>query len=191
MHIYPVALEQGHWKTGTGASGRFDEANANWNVMEFVAEGLKRHGIIYFIVHKKDENPTLAERVQRAKDWGAELYISIHHNAGKADGYEIYKSSQLPLSSQFADLLAKEFKAVGQNAHGKGVAIKTMGNGNNWYGVIREADARGIPSVISEFCYVDSKDAEIADTYTEQKEKEAAAIVKAICKLCDIKYIGI
>lgn len=192
MHLYPVALDLGHGGKDPGASGNgMLEKNLNWNIGMYVGEGLKKHGIPYYILCLQDENPSLAERAKRARDWGAELLISIHHNAGKGDGYEIYHQAKNGIDDKFAYLLAAEFKAAGQNAHNKGVSVRQMPSGSDYYGILRECAAKGVPAIISEFCYVDSKDAEIADTYTEQKQIEAAAIVKAICKLCEVRYVGI
>lgn len=190
MQLRAIAIDHGHHKPRSGAYDpkyNIDEANANYNVAVMVDKGLSRHGIKSLIITSQGENVELRQRAVRAREWGADMLLSIHHNGGGGDGYEIYCSTK-PESGELANLIATEFKAVGQNPHGnKAVSVRKDAYGSQYYCIIRECDARGIPSMITEFAYVDSKDVEIIDTLSEQ-EKEAKAIIKAICKWCDVAY---
>lgn len=122
-----------------------------------------------------------------ANNWGADLFISVHHNAGGGDGCEVYHSINTKTGDEFAKLLADEYIALGQNAHGKAVktreSIKRPG-----YDYYTELGSTKMTAVISEFAFLDSKDHEIIDS-DEEITKEAEAIVKAICKFYGIPEV--
>jgi len=190
MKLYAIGGDPGHGGADSGATGNgMLEKNLNWNIALDVKIGCDLHGIPFKILREKDECPSLAERAERARQWGADLVISIHHNAGGGTGYEIYKSVKGSLDDTFADLLAAEYRASGENAHGVGVKITLLPDNSDYYGILRETAARGIPAIISEYAFIDSADAQRIDTYTEQKQNEAKAIVRALCRLCGVKFI--
>ena len=58
----------------------------------------------------------LNTRCKKANDGGADLFVSIHYNAGKGDGYEalVYSADNKKLGQCFE----KRVKAIGQNSRG-------------------------------------------------------------------------
>ena len=85
--------------------------------------------------------PTIATD---ANSWGADLFVSIHNNAGGGDGYEalVYSTSSKDLGQVFE----KHVKAVGQNSRG----VKYRPD----LGVLRLTN---MPAVLNEGAFVDNK----------------------------------
>ncbi|GEM_PF-259571 len=86
-----VGLEAGHGGSGSGAIGvstGVNEKDINrWNV-DVLRQELERLGARVIDCRRGDENPTLAERIRRAEDANADLFISVHSNAaGTSGGY--------------------------------------------------------------------------------------------------------
>ena len=189
MPKYAIAWDIGHCGNDSGASGNgLVEKDRNIKDVNYTMALLALRGINQHLVHTPDENPSLQERAFRARDWGADLLISVHHNAGGGVGYDIIKSVKGILDDQFSDLLATEFKAAGQKAHGGvGIYEKRLDTGGDYYGILRYAASVGLPSVIGEFAFLDSADSQMIDSdYKLQIEAEAYS--KAICKLCGVAW---
>jgi N-acetylmuramoyl-L-alanine amidase len=117
-----------------------------------------------------------------------DLVISVHHNGGGGDGAEIcvqinngsktYDDKAL----KFANLLLAEYKTIGQNLRRSPIIRKANSTGReDYFGVLRAAAGKGIPAVITEYAFMDSKDIAAVDTYADQK-LEAQAICAAVKK---------
>lgn len=97
-----VALDAGHGGTDTGTLGLpYDAAPMEKDVVLATAEALKKKlgllGARVVMVRAGDENPTMNERMQRARDAWADFYISLHANSAGfseeliwASGLEVY-----------------------------------------------------------------------------------------------------
>lgn len=105
----------------------------------------------------------------RSNKWGADLFVSVHFNAGgngKADGYEalVYSSSSNKLGKTFE----KRVKAIGQNSRG----IKYRPD----LAVLRLTDCK---SILNECAFIDNKkDIKDWDEDSELK-KMGEALAKA------------
>jgi len=186
---YAIMLDPGHGGDNRGACANgILEKDVNWKTSVEVRDMLEARGIAVELTRTEDECPSLQERAQRARAWGADLLISIHHNAGGGGGagYEIFKSVKATLDDNMAVMLAGEYSKV-QKAHGVGIFTKTLATGRDYYGIIRYNVALGIPAIISEYCYLDSPDVLHINT-DEGIYKEAEAIAKAGCRLCGVDW---
>ena len=84
-----IALEAGHGGPGnSGAVGRFgtQEKTVNLMAVEALRDELERRGAKTVLVRPKDSSISLWERVERANEADAELFISIHANATGSRG---------------------------------------------------------------------------------------------------------
>lgn len=132
---------------------------------------------------EKDINLTITERANLANVFKADLVISVHHNAGGGDGYEIIHSIK-NTGKQVSDLIGKEFELLGQNKRRIFSKESEKFPGLDWYGIIRYTKAIAI---ITEYAFLDSVDIEIVDEIHEQK-KEALAIAKGVCKYYNVNF---
>lgn len=130
-----------------------------------------------------EENIALAARVGAANKWGADLYLSIHHNAGinggSGGGIVAYSHPQSSKASvewrnAFYDALIAHTGLKGNRS-----TPKTTGN----YYVLRETK---MPAVLLELGFMDSStDVPIilTDAYAQ---KCAKAIVEVLVKECEL-----
>ena len=176
-----VFLGVGHGGADPGAVGRFKEADLNLDVALACHNELVKYGVEVVMSRTKDENDTLAEEIQEAISTRPLLAIDIHHNAGAGDGVEIFHSYGYAGDDAFAQNVLNEIIAIGQNSRG----LKTKridGTNRDYFGFIRQIhEALGIPSILVECAFVDSKDVEIVDTPAERKAM-GIAIAKGILK---------
>lgn len=183
-----VMLDPGHggYDSGAGANGLL-EKDINWKTAVEVKGMLLERGFTAELTRTENECPSLRERAQRAKNWGADILISVHHNAGGGVGFEIYKSVKGVLDDKLATLLADAFKKTGQTPHGQGIYTRTLPDGSDYYGILRFSAALGIPAIISEYAYIDSTDVTHINSDVGIST-EAEAIARAVCKLCDVAW---
>ena len=106
-----------------------------------------------------DTDLTLQERADYAKSVGADYLISIHFNAcGNHDKYgtEIWTSAY---GKNYTTGLSLGSYIL-QQTTGLGLSCKSirtrLGSNGDYYGIIRNGVANGIPTIILEQCYLDS-----------------------------------
>ena len=59
----------------------YREATMNWKVANYLKGFLEECGVEVLITRDGDVDVSLADRVRTANEWGADLFLSIHHNA--------------------------------------------------------------------------------------------------------------
>jgi N-acetylmuramoyl-L-alanine amidase len=185
-----ILIIAGHGGNDPGAVGKIKEARVNLNVALKLEELLIAKGhqvVMYRRTHEEPNglngNQIINDIINFIKKNKGDLIIHIHHNAGGGYGAECCVQVTNNVKSKsvaLANKILAEFKKTGQTIHGSGIVSKwNSSKTGNYFGVLRVAESLGIPSVITEFGYVDSKDVEDFDTFTEQW-KEAEAIANAI-----------
>ncbi|MHB1421439.1 MAG: N-acetylmuramoyl-L-alanine amidase, partial [Bacillota bacterium] len=144
---------------------------------------LKANGYEVKLSRTTDVYVDLGERCRLAIEWKTDFFISVHHNSGGGDGYEVIHSIYFGKGLELAGVIAEEFKAIGQNAHGKGAYSRESEktHGKDYYEVIRNCQKAGITAIIVEFGFIDTRDAQAFDT-PEEQYKEAAALAKGITR---------
>lgn len=189
MSKLAVMLDPGHGlPADPGACGNgLKEADINWQTAIEVKALLDARGINCKLSRTENENPTLQERAARSASWGSDIVISIHHNAGGGVGFEIYKSIKHSTDDRLAELLAKEFKAIGQAPHGQGIFTKILSDKSDYYGILRYCALHGVPAIICEYAYLDSADFDKINS-KPKTDREAEAIAKAVCVLCGVVW---
>lgn len=138
-----VYVNIGHSDTDPGAVKYEVERELNVKVANFMRD--------YLLANYDCEvrmNPgtmgNLNEICEDANSWGADLFVSIHFNAGGGDGFEVlvYSKKRIELGQVFE----KHVLAIGQNS--RGVKIRTD------LAVLKGTD---MPAVLNEGAFVDNK----------------------------------
>ena len=115
-----------------------------------------------------DSYLTLAQRAQKAADYGADILISIHQNSSESSaayGAEVYypNSNYKPAigstGRKVAEAVQKELVKLGlddRGTHIKNTVHDRYSDGSlqDWYGIIRESKLRGVPAIIVEHAFL-------------------------------------
>ena len=110
-----IYINPGHSDKDPGAVSHETERRLNVAVSQYMRD--------YLLANYECEirmNPgtmgSLTEICNDANNWGADLFVSNHFNAGGGDGYEalVYSEKRRPLGQVFE----KHIKAIGQNSRG-------------------------------------------------------------------------
>lgn len=175
-----VYLDPGHGGSDPGAVKYVREEDANLNVAIGCRDYLKANGVTVKMSRTGDVDKSINTRAAEANNWGADVVVSIHNNAGGGDGFEVLHSIVGGKGKELAKDIETQVKKIGQNSRG----LKTRkGSNGDFFGMIRLPKA---PAVICECAFVDNKtDVKIIDTKAEQKAF-GVAIAKGI-----LNYFGI
>jgi hypothetical protein len=122
----------------------------------------------------------LSAGTTEADEWGADMFISIHHNATEAHtatGFQVLYGPENTEGLKLANMVAEEFTKSGQVANDAGVIPRTN---------LHELNKTSMPAVITEYCFIDSSaDYDHANS-DNANEAEANAIANAVAT-----YFGI
>lgn len=143
-----IYINPGHSNTDPGAVGYETERKLNVAVSQYMND--------YLLANYECEtrmNPgtmgSLTAICNDANSWGADLFVSIHFNAGGGDGYEalVYSQKRVELGKIFA----KYVQATGQNLrlYGAAPGVKIRPD----LGVLRLTN---MPAVLNEGAFVDN-----------------------------------
>lgn len=168
-----IFIDPGHSISDPGAVGYEVERDLNEKVSKFMNEYLLAN---YVCETKVDPvtNKSLSAVAERANEWGANLLVSNHFNAGGGDGYEalVYSEKTVPLGEVFE----KHVKAIGQNS--RGVKLRPG------LAVLRQSN---MPAVLNEGAFVDNKkDIEDWNDDAELK-KMGEAYAKAVAEVLNLE----
>jgi N-acetylmuramoyl-L-alanine amidase len=110
-----IYINPGHSNVDPGAVGYETERDLNVRTAKFMNEHLLANYVCETKVTDGKVNSTSTVAAE-ANNWGANLLVSIHNNAGGGDGYEalVYSAKNKELGLIFE----KHVKAAGQNSRG-------------------------------------------------------------------------
>lgn len=141
-----IYINPGHSDKDPGAVGYATERKLNVAVSQHMNEYLLANYVCETRVYSND---SLTAICNDANNWGADLFVSNHFNAGGGDGYEalVYSQKRVPLGEVFA----KQVQAIGQNLRlygaAPGVKIRTD------LAVLKNT---AMPAVLNEGAFVDN-----------------------------------
>lgn len=183
MKIY---INIGHGGADPGAVSTVKEKDLNLAVGLFLHKLLMYIGFTVICSRYDDKTVSMEEACNEANAWGADIFISVHHNAGKGDGAEVYHSIFVGVGREVALLIAEEFGKIGQNVRFVTARPSIVTVGADYYYVIKYTN---MPAIITEFAFIDSP-ADLAqiDELPEQQE-EARAIARALCRYAKVNFI--
>ncbi len=158
-----IYINPGHSDKDPGAVKYETERELNVKTANFMNEYLLANYDCQTKVTKGTINST-SKVAAEANAWKADLFVSIHNNAGGGDGYEalIYSENTKSLGKVFE----KYVKAIGQNSRGVKIRPNLV--------VLRDTD---MPAVLNEGAFVDNKK-DIAD-WNEDAELKKLGIAYA------------
>lgn len=117
--------------------------------------------VTVYLTREEDQELSLKERAEFASKVKADYLFSIHYNASEDHdqfGAEVWVPYQAPMNAygyQFGAVLLRDFEEMG--LLNCGVKTRLNDKGKDYYGIIRESYAKGIPAFIIEHCHVDEK----------------------------------
>lgn len=166
-----IVIDPGHGGTEGGtqdgaSSNGILEKNINMDVAKAMKQELESYGGVKVYLTHKDANVSMsiARRAAFAKSVGADFVYSIHFNASESKdkfGAELWIPSvgnYYVCGKQYGDILENEFKSLG--VFWRGIRTRIGDDGDEYYGIIRECEWKGIPAVIIEHCHMDNKNDE-------------------------------
>ena len=178
-----VVLDPGHDASHGGAvTGSYVEKDMNLAIALACKEELEKYSNVkVYMTRPGDACPNggsavdsatcNARRVEYAASIGADIYVSLHNNAGGGNGAEVYypnanyNASIGKEGQKVAEQIQK--KLVDLGLKDRGIKIRNSGDNTlypdgslaDYYGVIRRCKLAGIPAIIVEHAFVDSSDA--------------------------------
>ncbi len=178
-----VGVGHGGADPGAVANG-FKEKDLNLPIALACRDELQRHGVSVLMSRTKDEDETLSGKIKMANDFGADLALDIHNNAGGGDGAEVYHTYLGGKGKTLAKNILAEIVKLGQ--YNRGAKVLKNSRGVDGYLFIRNTT---MPAVIVECAFLDNKnDITIIDTPAEQKAM-GIAIAKGVLQTLGIAYI--
>ncbi len=174
-----VFIDPGHGGYDSGASGNgLREKDITLDISKRVAAQLRATGYIAIMSRDNDRYVSLANRTKHANSMGADIFVSVHVNAGGGTGIETWMMNKGPepgKSKVLADNLQKEM--INQTK----TTSRGVKDGN--LHVNRESK---MPSALVEVGFIDRKTDADKLKQASYKEKLARGIVNGIKKYFQI-----
>lgn len=183
-----VVIDPGHGgdNEGTKENG-FCEKEMTLTTALALYDRLSQYdGVTVYLTRTDDTKSSLAQRAEFAKSVEADFLFSIHYNA--SENHELFGSEVwVPLTApynaygyQFGCTLLTRFQEKGLFI--RGVKTRINDRGTDYYGILRESVARGVPAILIEHCHVDEvRDYPYCDSSDKQQEfgyEDAEAIAR-------------
>ncbi len=159
-----IFIDAGHGGTDSGAvSGNLVEKNMTLICAKGAEMFLKKYGQEVKMSRNGDRYLSLTERANLANEWGADIFLSCHFNAGGGKRGEVIHSVNGGNGKILADNIAKTLKKLGQEE--VRTYSRASSGGGDYFTVIAKSN---MPAVIIEPCFIDSADKEFADNEDKQ-----------------------
>lgn len=171
-----IYINPGHSDKDPGAVGYETERKLNVKVSNYMNEYLLAN---YDCETRVYSNDSLTAVCNDANEWGADLFVSNHFNAGGGDGFEalVYSQSRVALG----EIFAKYVKEAGQNLrlYGAAPGVKIRTN-------LHVLKYTNMPAVLNEGAFVDNKK-DIQDWNDDAELKKLGiAYAKAAAEFLDL-----
>lgn len=158
-----VVIDPGHGGENEGGKyGKYTEKELTPIIAASMKRELEKYrGIKVCLTRCQDQDRTLEERVDYAKDAGADFFCSLHLNMSEKHnlyGAECWISGFdrcYAAGNDLASLVMDELTGTG--LFDRGIKTRFNSRGTDYYGVIRQATLYEMPSIIIEHCHIDNK----------------------------------
>lgn len=165
-----VALDAGHGGSDPGAVGNnLKEKDLTLKIAKYAQSELNQYkGASVYMTRTTDTYLGLTERVTKAKNNKANVFVSIHINAGGGTGAEVwvpnsssYNYSTHTKGTSLGNNILAQLKSLGLTNRGvktrDATTEKYSGGGKaDYYTVINAARKAGIPGIIVEHAFIDT-----------------------------------
>ena len=170
-----VVLDPGHGGSDGGASANgLVEKNINLKIAQYCKAELEAYGgVTVYMTRNDDRDVGLTERVNMAKNWGADVFVSLHINSATASakGVEVYypnanyNSTVHKEGKNLAKYILDELTDLGlynrgtktkdyQSSNGSAPVKYPDGSLADHYSVIRDSKRAGFPGIIVEHAFI-------------------------------------
>ena len=184
-----IALDPGHGGSDPGAvNGSLVEKTLNLKIAQYCKAALDQYsGITTFMTRTGDEYVGLTERVTRAVNAGADVFVSFHINSATstATGFEVWVQNDSSWryylheeSSELGTAILEKLKKFGitnrgnkDSDYGNGVTYED-GSQADGLAVLRESRKNNIPAVLIEHGFINGSAADQALLSSESSLKE-------------------
>lgn len=188
-----VMIDPGHGGENLGAErGTMQEKTLTLiTALTLKAELEKFEGISVYLTRDADVDMSLKERAEAAKAVQADLLVSLHYNMSAQHlfyGSEVWIPSlgeNYTKGYALGNLVLDELDTYG--LFRRGVKTKLNSRGTDYYGVIRESTALGIPSILIEHCHLDHQEDTLYYNSVEKLQAFGASDAVAIAKYFGLK----
>jgi len=183
-----IGIDFGHGGVDPGASGGgMLEKKINYNVGMELRRLLMTAGHEVVLSRTEDATLGLSARTKIFNTKKCDLVVSVHHNAGGGDGYDIIHQVDPKWtikSKRLAGMVAFEFDKL-NNKHRVFTRSSTKNPKEDYHTIIALTEC---PAIITELAFLDTRDVMVVDTLNEQK-LEAMAIFRAISRYLEAEAI--
>lgn len=191
---FRVTIDPGHGGEEPGATGPtgLTEAEVNLDISDRTVALLGERGISATVTRTQDYRATLAFRVQVAIDSGAEVFVSVHHNAAPDEerdtpGSETYYQFRSDDSRRLTGLVYEEifrtlsgYEITFAADLDAGAKYRLSREDRDYYGVLRRTFEAGIAATLSEAAFISNPEEEALLRRQDVRNAEAEAIATAI-----------
>lgn len=172
-----VVIDPGHGgdNEGTTENGFCEKEMTLATAMALYERLSQYDGVTVYLTRTDDTDIILKKRAEFAQSVGADFLFSIHYNA--SENHELFGSEVwVPLTApynvygyQFGNTLLTRLREKGLFI--RGIKTRINDKGTDYYGILRESVALGIPAILIEHCHVDEvRDYPYCDSLEKQKE---------------------
>ena len=165
-----VVLDPGHGGSDPGTEGNgLVEKNLTLSIAKYCKQELEQYsGVKIYMTREEDTYPSLTQRVELAKQWGANVLVSIHINsadATAAHGAEVwypnsnYNNNIHNEGKELASQIQAQLVSLG--LYNRGVKVLNAsstkypdGSAADYYSIIRNSKLNGFPGIIVEHAFV-------------------------------------
>ncbi|WP_427124767.1 N-acetylmuramoyl-L-alanine amidase [Priestia megaterium] len=162
--VKKIYLDEGHGESkdsgAVNAKEGLMEAKLNLQLSNYVIDHLKANYTGFEINRTRSDRTfaSLGARAAKANNWGADVFVSIHVNAGGGTGFEsfIYNKTTSSKTKELQKCINNHAMSAAKK-HGLGA------HGNQPYksGNLSVLRNTNMPACLTEICYIDSKDSEL------------------------------
>jgi N-acetylmuramoyl-L-alanine amidase len=154
-----IFLDKGHGGSDPGAvANGLKEKDLTHRIVEYAMDYLQANYTEFAMRTSRtgDQTLTLSQRADMANDWGADVFVSVHINAGGGTGFEtyVYNGGVSSRTIALQNVLHSEILAA-MRQFGN---ITDRGKKRANYAVLRETK---MPAVLTENLFIDSNDAKL------------------------------
>ena len=185
---FVIVLDPGHGGSDPGASNSsygLQEAKINYQIATYAKAELEKYEGVKVYLTRYANCPTIKERAEFARNYNADLMVSIHINSGSssARGAEVWVTQDktqveyYQKSKEVGEKILSKLQNVGIS--NRGVSTRT-GKADEWYpsgvvkdyyGIIRYAMDFNIRSILVEHCYIsNSQDCQFINSNDKLKK---------------------
>ena len=146
-----VFIDAGHGGSDVGAvANGLREKDLTLKIAKKIRNRLNKYsGVSVKMSRTSDSYPSLSRRANMANSWGADLFVSIHINAGGGVGYEDYIHSTLSSNSR-----AGKVQRSINNEVIKATGWRNRGRKKANFAVLRQTK---MPAILTENGFIDTK----------------------------------